>query len=77
MFCPRDSTYSSVVVSSTNSKGLKVPKLETLTFDGNILNWIHFWEKFVISIDSQSDLTDAKKFVQNAIKGASCSQECN
>ena len=42
---------------------MKLPRL--------ILNWTHFWEQFVISIDSKSDLTDAEKFVylQNAIKG--------
>ena len=57
--------------SGSKSKGLKISKLEAPSFDGNILNWTHFWEQFTISIDKHSSLTDAEKFVylQNSLKG--------
>ena len=59
--------------AATEAKALKVPKLEAPTFDGNILNWTHFWEQFSISIDSKSNLSDAEKFVylQNSLRGGS------
>ena len=57
--------------SGSESKGLKIPKLEALSFNGNILNWTHFWEQFTISIDKCSSSTDVEKFVylQNSMKG--------
>ena len=57
--------------SAIEAKGLKVPKLEAPTFDGDILNWTHFWEQFSISIDQQTSLSDAEKFVylQQSLRG--------
>ena len=61
---PCDTAHNTAAPSSsTEAKGLKVLKLEAPTFDGNILNWTHFWEQFTISIDSNSSLTDAERFV--------------
>ncbi len=56
-----------------NVKGLKIPKLESPTFDGDILNWTQFWEQFAISIDEHTGLSDSAKFVylQHALKGGS------
>ena len=51
--------------------GLKVPKLDAPTFDGDILSWTRFWEQFSISIDSRKNLSDSEKFVylQQSLKG--------
>ena len=64
---------SSTLSTSTDAKGLKIPKLEAPTFDGDILNWTHFWEQFTISIHERTNLTDVEKFVylQHSLKGGS------
>lgn len=55
----------------TTKGGLKVPKLEAPTFDGDILHWIRFWEQFTISIDQQTNLSEAEKFayLQQSLQG--------
>ena len=57
----------------SEQRALKIPKLEAPTFNGDILNWTHFWEQFDISVHSQSNLSDAEKFVylQHSLKGGS------
>ena len=69
----REVSHTSRTSSSSEAKGLKIPKLEAPTFDGNILNWTHFWEQFSISIDEHSNLSNAEKFVylQHSLKGGS------
>lgn len=53
------------------AQGLKVPKLEAPTFDGDLLNWTHFWEQFRVSIDQRANLSNAEKLVylQQSLKG--------
>ena len=41
---------SSVSVPAADGKGLKLPKLEVPTFDGDLLHWRQFWEQFSISL---------------------------
>ena len=67
------SSSTSPLSTGTDAKGLKIPKLEAPTFDGDILNWTHFWEQFSISIDEHANLSDAEKFVylQHSLKGGS------
>ena len=69
----REVSHTSRTSSSSEAKGLKIPKLKAPTFDGNILNWTHFWEQFSISIDEHSNLSNAEKFVylQHCLKGRS------
>ena len=52
------------VVDSTCT-GVKLPKLEAPTFDGNLLNWKQFW--------GPTNLSDSEKLVylQNALKDGS------
>ena len=59
--------------AATEAKGLKVPKLEAPTFDGNILNCTHFWEQFSTSTESKSNVSDAEKcvYLQNSLRGGS------
>ena len=40
----------------------KLPKLELKTFDGSILNWQQFWDRFQSSIDSNSNINSVDKF---------------
>ncbi len=58
---------------TTDSKGIKLPKLEVPTFDGNILNWKSFWEQFCVSIHNRPSLSDSEKLVylQSALKESS------
>ena len=45
------------------SKGVKLPKLDIPTFDGNVLHWKTFWEQFSVSIHSRVDITNSEKLV--------------
>ena len=45
------------------SKGVKLPKIDVPTFDGNILNWQTFWEQFSIAIHDRTNLSDTEKLV--------------
>ncbi|XP_064397632.1 uncharacterized protein LOC135344358 [Halichondria panicea] len=60
-------------IDSTESKGIRLPKLDVPVFDGNILNWRRFWEKFSVSIHERSSLADSEKLVylQHALKDGS------
>ena len=60
----------------TDSKGVKLPKLDVPTFDGNILNWKSFWEQFSVCVHRRSNLSDSEKLVylQDALKGGSAKQ---
>ena len=67
------SSASGVSEASTppsNSKGVKLPKLDIPTFDGNILNWRSFWEQFSISVHDRAHLSDSEKLVY-LLKGGS------
>ena len=48
-----------VVSSDTSGKGVKLPKIDVPTFDGNILNWQSFWEQFSVSIHDCDSLLNS------------------
>ena len=54
-------THSHSSSSSFNAVGVKLPKLEVPTFDGNILNWKTFREQFAVSVDGRLNLSDSEK----------------
>ena len=56
-------TSSSVPAPAADGKGLKLPKLEVPTFDGDVLHWRQFWEQFSISVHERSHLSDVEKLV--------------
>ena len=68
---PAPSETSTSLLSE--SKGVKLPKLNVPTFDGNILNWRSFWEQFCISVHDRTSLSDSEKLVylQQSLKGGS------
>ena len=43
--------------------GVKLPKLDVPTFNGDILKWITFWEQFTISVHDRPHLSKAEKLV--------------
>ena len=56
-----------------DGKGVRLPKLDVPTFDGDVLHWAQFWEQFKISIHDRSQLSDSEKLVylQQAVKSGS------
>ena len=61
---------------SSDAKGVRLPKIDVPTFDGNLLHWNTFWEQFEVSVHSKSGLSDTEKLVylQHALKGGSAKQ---
>lgn len=60
----RASTTSTLPrAADAEPKGVKLPKLDVPSFNGNILNWITFWEQFCISVHDRPSLSQAEKFV--------------
>ena len=59
------------VPAHSDSKGVKLPKLDVPVFTGNIIDWAQFWEQYCIAVHDRSTLSDAEKFVylQQAVKG--------
>ena len=55
---------------SAGVSGIKLPKLEVPTFDGNIMNWAAFWERFDALIHSKKEVGDAEKltYLRQALK---------
>ena len=64
---------SKVSAPPSDSIGVKLPKSDVPTFDGNILNWRSFWEQFSISVHDRAHLADSEKLVylQQSLKGGS------
>ena len=50
--------------------GIKLPKMNVPTFDGNILKWNTFWQQFDMAIHSKAQLKDAEKlaYLRDALK---------
>ena len=55
---------------NTVSPGVKLPKHDVPTFNGDILNWKNFWQQFQVFVHDRSSLTNTEKLVylQNSIK---------
>ena len=51
----------------TPSTGVKLPKLDVPTFDGNLLNWTQFWEQFCVAVHDISD-TEKLVYLRHALK---------
>ena len=64
--------------------GVRLPKLDVPTFDGDILNWSTFWEQFCIAVRDRTHLSDTEKLAymrhslkddaaKGTVEGLSCS----
>ena len=60
-------------LATTDSTGVKLPKLGVPTFDGNIIHWKQFWDQFTVAVHSRTSLSNAEKtvYLQHAIKDGS------
>ena len=71
----RESTPTSIMSRTpvAKSRTVQLPKLQLPTFDGNIMNWAHFWAQFRTAVDSNLDLTQEHKlaYLWDAIKDPS------
>ena len=54
----------------TTSHGVRLPKLDVPTFDGDILNWSTFWEQFCIAVHDRTHLSDTEKlaYLRHSLK---------
>jgi len=59
--------------TTTDSTGVKLPKLNVPTFDGDLIHWKQFWDQFVVAVHNKTSLSNAKKvvYLQHAIKDGS------
>ena len=68
-------TTSSVTSLHTDTAraGVKLPKIEVPSFDGDIMKWKQFWDQFRVSVHDSSNLNDAERMVylQQALKDGS------
>ena len=53
---------STSVQSVVEDKRVKLPRLEIQKFDGNVLNWSTFWDRFTSSIDDATGINEVEKF---------------
>ena len=51
----------SSIETRVSETGVRLPKIEVPTFDGNVLGWNLFWEQFEVSADSKTHISDAEK----------------
>ena len=52
---------------------VKLPKIDTPTFNGDILKWLTFWEQIRVAIHDRTELPQAQKLVylRQSLKGDS------
>ena len=58
------------IEAKVSESGVRPPKIEVPTFDGNVLGWNLFWEQFEVFVHSKTHISDAEKFayLRQAIK---------
>ena len=59
-----------VVQAPPQASGIKLPKIDVPTFDGNMLHWASFWEQFQVSVHGKDRLSVAEKlaYLRHAVK---------
>ena len=56
-------TTTASAPTSVESSGVKLPRIDVPTFDGQVIDWNSFWEQFDISIHSRTKLSNTEKLV--------------
>ena len=53
-----------------HNPGVRLPKVDVPTFNGDILNWRTFWKQFCIVIHDRTHLADAERlaYLRHALK---------
>ncbi len=54
---------SHTVATTSDGTGVRLPKLEVPTFDGNLIHWKQFWDQFAISVHNKTNISNAQKTV--------------
>ena len=64
---------TSTSTPSSTDTGVKLPKLDVATFDGNLIHWKQFWDQFAVAVHNKTSLSNAEKtvYLQHAIKDGS------
>ena len=72
LLVPPPTPMSAPTVAHTDT-GVKLPKLDVPTFDGNLIHWKPFWEQFAVAVHNKRSLSNAEKtvYLQHAIKDGS------
>ena len=67
---------SSNALKASNTSGVKLPRIDVPTFDGNIVNWAMFWEQFEAAIHGKRQLSNADKltYLRHALKDGTARQ---
>ena len=52
----------STASSISSASGVKLPRINVPTIDGNIVNWVIFWEQFEAAIHGKRQLSNTDKF---------------
>ena len=55
---------------SPSTHGVRLPKLDVPTFNGDILKWITFWEQFTVAVHDLTHLSNAEKlaYLRHSLK---------
>ncbi len=57
----------SLTPTTFEPRGVKLPKIDVATFNGDLLDWRTFWEQFEISVHDRREVSNAEK-LRNALK---------
>ena len=49
--------------SVTHSSAMKLPNIHLEKFDGDVMNWVHWWPRYEATIHKRTDLDDKQKFI--------------
>ena len=49
--------------SGTHSSAMKLPNIHLEKFDGDVMNWVHWWPRYEATIHKRTDLDDKQKFI--------------
>lgn len=59
---PDTKTSTRTPTSKSKEPSSKLPKLTLPKFNGKLTDWLPFWERFVVEIDKNSQLSDVNRF---------------
>ncbi len=63
MYVPSSGSDETTASITTAPKGVRLPKIDVPTFNGNLVNWRTFWEQFSVAIYDRPRLSVTKKLV--------------
>jgi hypothetical protein len=67
---PHKGSTTATDATPTATHGVRLPKLDVPTFDGDMLNWSTFWEQFCIAAHDRTHLSDTEKlaYLRHSLK---------